>query len=244
MRSTKPKRGERGLTLIEMMIAVVLVAALMTGLLMVMRTSMVTYEKLNHRLEDNRRVMGLQQALHRQIAGILPVMAGCAGPGGVMAGDQSSLRFVSSDSLAEGSRGYPRAVELRAAPDPNGGVRLMMTESFYSGVLSTAPCGASGGGFAPIAAAGQGLSGQGAAEQNQPVEMAGKLAYLRFAYQDVLPDSPLGGAWLPEWSKSILPIAVRIEMAPMNPDANALPALTLNVPIRLTRQLGMVYVDQ
>jgi hypothetical protein len=74
--------------------------------------------------------------------------------------------------------------------------------------------------------------------------MAGKLAYVRFAYQDVLPDTPLGGAWLPEWSKPILPIAVRIEMASLHPDSNDLPALTLSVPLRLTRQLGMVYVDQ
>jgi hypothetical protein len=235
MSRTKRRRGELGLTLIEMMIAVVLVAALMTGMLMVMRTGLMTYEKLNHRLQDNRRVMGLQQALQRQIAGLIPVMAGCNGPKGVIMGDGASLHFVSSDSLAEGARGYPRVIEYRAAADPNGGTRLMMTERFYDGVLPMAPCGGGLGAYSGQLAPGQ---------QPEPVEMAGRLAYVRFGFQDVLPDSPLGGVWLAAWDKPMLPVAVRIEMAPLNPAANDLPMLTLSVPLRITREIGTQYVDQ
>jgi prepilin-type N-terminal cleavage/methylation domain-containing protein len=225
--------SQRGVTLIELMIAVTLVAALMTGLLMVMRTGMITYEKLNHRLEDNRRVVGLQQALERQISGLIPV-SGCVGPAGptVLTGDAGSMRFISADSLAEGSRGYPRTIEYRAEPDPNGGVRLIMTESLYTGV---ATCG--GAGVMPALS----LSGQPPLE---PVEMAGKLATCRFLYQEPLPDSPLGGAWVPVWNRPLVPRAVRIEMAPLDPNMAGLPALSLDVPLHITRQIGFVYVDE
>ena len=221
-------RNERGVTLIELMIAVTLVAALMTGLLMVMRTGLITYEKLNHRLEDNRRVATLQQTLERQIGGVMPVLSGC-GPGSALAGDAGSVKFVSSDSLAEGSRGYARLVEYHTEADPDGGVRLMMTENLYTGFPSCGGAAAMPGGDSVL----------------KPVVMAGQLAFCRLWYQDVIPDSPLGGAWLPAWiNRPLLPRAVRIEMAPLNPGMAGLPMLTLNVPVRITRQLGVLYVDE
>ena len=57
-----------------MMIAITLVAAIITGLLMAMRTGLTAYEKVSRRLEDNRRAMGLDQALHRQFGGMMPVI--------------------------------------------------------------------------------------------------------------------------------------------------------------------------
>ena len=234
----KSRRGQRGLTLIELMIAVVLVAALMTGLLMVMRTALITYDKLNHRLQENRKTMALQQALQRQIGGMIPLTAGCDGPAGVLMGDTGSMRFVSSASLSEGTRGYPRMIEYHATADPDGGMRLMMTESFYDGVFSKAPCGAGVPAAAPV-----NFGGAPGSAPNEPVQMAGKLAFCRFSYQDVVQETMLCGAWLTGWSKPILPAAVRIEMAPLNPSSNELPSLTLSVPLRLTRQIGVDYVD-
>jgi prepilin-type N-terminal cleavage/methylation domain-containing protein len=225
----EPRSSEHGVTLIELMIAVTLVAALMTGLLMVMRTALITYEHVDLRLEDNRRVVALQQTLERQIAGVMPVPMGCGGPITALAGDAGSLRFVSTDSLAEGSRGYPRMVEYHAEPDPDGGVRLMMTENLYTGFPS---CGGANA-----------MPGESSA--SKPMEMAGKLAACSLSYQDVTPDNPLGGAWLPVWiNKPTLPRAVRIEMTPLNPSASGLPTLTLNVPLRITRMIGVPYVDE
>jgi len=37
---------------------------------------------------------------------------------------------------------------------------------------------------------------------------------------------------------------VHIEMAPLNPAEARLPLFTLNVPLRITRELGVQYVDQ
>src|SRR5690242_18406894 len=65
--------GERGVTLIELLIAVTLTAAISVGLLLAMRVSLLTYEKLNQRLEDNRYTVGIQQTLERQISGVIPI---------------------------------------------------------------------------------------------------------------------------------------------------------------------------
>jgi hypothetical protein len=213
------------------MIAITLVAAISSGLLLAMRTSLLTYQKINQRLDDNRRAMGMQQAMARQIGGVMPVMGGCGG--GLVPlfnGDAQSLRFASSYSLAEGARGYPRIVEYQVAPDPKGGVRLLMNERIYFGPASSAPlCGST---FLPIVIT------------PQSVEMAANLAYCRFVYQMTVPDSVLGGAWLPLWTQPNLPRAVRIEMAPQNPNPSRLPVMTLNVPVHVNRQVNVPYYDQ
>ncbi len=143
LQACRRKRRARGFTLVEMMIALTLVAAIITGLMMAMRSGLTAYERVNARLEENRRVMGLDQALHRQFGGMMPVTGNCGASAGpkvsAFNGDAASLRFVSSFSLDQGARGYPRVVEYVAAPDPHGGFRLMMNERLYSGPASVAP---------------------------------------------------------------------------------------------------------
>src|SRR5580692_11985961 len=67
----------RGFTLIELMISITLVAALATGMLMAMRTSLLSLEKIDARLQFNRRVMGMERVLTRQIGGVMPVVSNC-----------------------------------------------------------------------------------------------------------------------------------------------------------------------
>ena len=230
----RPAPHTRGFTLVEMMIAITLVAAIITGLLMAMRTSLSAYEKVNRRLEDNRRAMGLEQALHRQFGGMMPVTGDCGIGGPKVAafnGDAASVRFVSSFSLAEGARGYPRVVEYVAAPDPNGGLRLMMNERLYSGPSSVAPQCVNLT-FPPVQVT------------PQSMEMAGKLVSCRFAYRVPVPDSPMGAEWIPIWQRPDLPRAVRIEMMPLDPNPARLPMLTLNVPVHVTRLVTVPYADQ
>jgi general secretion pathway protein J len=231
---SRRKTPSRGFTLVEMMIAVTLVAAILTGLLMAMRTSLTAYQRVSTRLEDNRRAMGLDQALHRQFGGMMPVTGECGVGGPKVAafnGDAESLRFVSSVSLAEGSRGSPRVVEYVAATDPNGGFRLMMNERPYSGPSSVAPQCVNQT-FPPVQVTGQ------------SVEMAGRLAYCRFLYRVPVPDSPIGADWVPVWQRPDLPRAVRVEMMPAAPNPSKLPSLTLNVPVHITRLVAGVYADQ
>ena len=46
------------------------------------------------------------------------------------------------------------------------------------------------------------------------------------------PDLP---HWLNRWSDPLFPSAIRIEMAPLQPDASRLQLVTLTVPVHLTR---------
>jgi general secretion pathway protein J len=229
------KRRARGFTLVEMMIALTLVAAIITGLMMAMRSGLTAYERVNARLEENRRVMGLDQALHRQFGGMMPVTGYCGASAGpkvsAFNGDAASVRFVSSFSLDQGARGYPQVVEYVTATDPHGGFRLMMNERLYSGPASVAPQCANNI-FPPVQVT------------EHSVEMAGRLAYCRFAYRLPVPDSPVGGDWIPVWQRVDLPRAVRVEMMPLQPEPARLPMLTLNVPVHVTRLLNAPYADQ
>jgi prepilin-type N-terminal cleavage/methylation domain-containing protein len=232
MSRTSGTRSRRGVTLLELMIAVMLVAILSLGLLYAMRTGLMTYQKINARLSDNRRAMGMQQALELQIGGLMPITQSCGG--GTLAlfsGTPASARFVSSYSVAEGARGYPRIVEYQVQPDPLGGVRLMMNERLYAGPATTVPL-CTGQGFIPVQLGPQAL------------EVAGPLAFCRFSYREAIPESPMAGLWFPFWNKPEFPRIVRIDMESLHPNPSALPVVSLNIPVRITRQLGVPYVDQ
>ena len=59
-----------------------------------------------------------------------------------MMGSATAMRFLSSYSLTEGSRGRPQIVELFTAPSPNGGFRLLLNERPYLGKrMLTTICG-------------------------------------------------------------------------------------------------------
>ena len=117
--------SQRGVTLLELMIAITLVAGLSTGMLMAMRTSLLTYEKTAKKLESNRRFVKTQQILSNQIAAVIPAQGLCA-PGAkarpsampsFLSGSADALRLVTSYSIAEGARGYPQIVEYRVIPE-------------------------------------------------------------------------------------------------------------------------------
>ena len=227
---------EAGVTLIELLIAITLVAALSAGMLVAMRTSLVTLEKVNDRLQFNRRVMGIEQILTRQIGGVMPVITDCASSTGqpvripTFNGTAQTLRMVSTYSMSEGARGYPRFLEFQVIASDAGGLRLIVNEHLYSGPASTAPfCLDSK--FVPVAV------GQGS------FVLADRLAYCRILYREPRPDSPLEGKWVPIWTHTNLPSAVRVEMAPLTADQARLPVVTVNVPIRVTRDVGAPYND-
>ena len=143
MQQGSSHRRQRGVTLLELMIAITLVAGLSTGMLMAMRTSLLTYEKTAKKLESNRRFVKTQQILSNQIAEVIPVQGACAGSEGqtvagvsFLSGLPDALRLVTSYSIAEGARGYPQIVEYRVLPGERGGVRLVATEHPYTGPQS------------------------------------------------------------------------------------------------------------
>ncbi len=221
-------QSQRGVTLIELMVVITLVASISTGMLMAMRIGVNTLEKTQTRLEENRRAMAVQQLIGRQIGGVIPVLAACEGLHAAFNGTPDVLHLVTSYSLEEGARGYPRVVEYRVLPDPLGGARLVMSELIYSGPPSTTP--ACPGNLFPPQAGG--------------VVLAEQLAYCRFAYHEAIPDAVDQGNWFFVWDRPLLPSAVRIEMAPRETNPTRLPIATLHIPIHVSREIPGTYVDQ
>lgn len=227
---------ERGVTLIELLIAVTLVALLSVGMLFAMRVGLNAMQKSNATLMANRRVASVQRILEGQVRNIMPVTALC-NPGSEAApsriaffqGELQSMRFVSSFSLHEGDRGLPHILEFQVIPGENGaGVRLVVNEFVYSGPRSTGlfclgtPPGAPGPAFRPI--------------ETGPMSfvLADKIAYCRFTFKEHLP--PYGeGQWLARWNKPFLPTAIRVDIAPLEPNPGRLQLLTLTIPVHITR---------
>ncbi|HSR08574.1 MAG TPA: prepilin-type N-terminal cleavage/methylation domain-containing protein [Bryobacteraceae bacterium] len=233
MQHRSPRRKQRGVTLLELMIAVTLVAGLSTGMLMAMRTSLLTYEKTAKKLESNRRFVKTQQILSNQIAALIPVQGACGGSDGqtipgvsFMSGLPDALRLVTSYSIAEGARGYPQIVEYRVLPGERGGVRLVATEHPYTGPESiNGFCQGAPGGTAYV--------------------LGENLAYCNFFYHEPYKQNTfLETPWLPLWDKPLLPAGVRIEMRPAVPVNGGLSVMNVTVPIMVDRDPRLMYDDR
>jgi prepilin-type N-terminal cleavage/methylation domain-containing protein len=226
------KRAERGFTLIELMIAVTLVAAISTTMLFAIRTSLLTLQKTDNRLMSNRRVMSVERILASELGGVMPVIGNCSDntqmP--IFNGNDQTLHLITSYSLTEGARGAARVLELQVLPAEGGGVRLIANEFLYGGPYSTMPfC------FANSFLAG--------APTPQSFVVADRLAYCRISYQDRDPSTYMGTVWLPAWTKVNLPAAVHVDMAPLIPDLASLPLVSVTVPIHINRDVNATYND-
>lgn len=225
--------NRRGVTLLELMIAITLVAGLSTGMLMAMRTSLLTYEKTAHKLESNRRFVKTQQILSNQIGGVIPVQGACGGSEGqtiagvsFLSGLPDALRLVTSYSIAEGARGYPQIVEYRVLPGERGAVRLVATEHPYTGPESiNGFCQGAPGGTAYV--------------------LAENLAFCHFSYHEPYKANTfLETPWLPLWDKPLLPAGVHIEMRPAVPQSGGLSVMNVTVPIMVNRDPRLMYDDR
>ncbi|HVX67092.1 MAG TPA: prepilin-type N-terminal cleavage/methylation domain-containing protein [Bryobacteraceae bacterium] len=241
--------GKRGVTLIELLIAVTLLSLLAAGMLMALRIGLNSMEQADNRLMANRRSMATQQILRSQIEGFIPVNVLCSpvpdasAPLKIMyfEGQPQSMRFVSSYSLKEASRGIPRVLEFAVIPgDHDEGVRLIVNESLYTG-----PAGprVSCLGMTPDPETNVPMP------QYPPIEagpnsfvLADKLEHCRFSYRRVMPP-PVIEVWPPLWNLRELPSAVHIDMAPLKPQAARVPLVSATVPIHVNRKPGMIYAQ-
>ncbi len=235
---------EAGVTLLELLIAVSLLSFISIGILMAMRVGLNAMEKTDTRLIENRRVMGVDRILESQITGIMPVVANCAATGGKFSffeGQPAEMRFISTYSLQEAARGYPRILEFRVIPSERGGVRLIVNETIYGGPFMAGQMCA---GVAPDPATGKAVA------QFPPVQpapnsfvLADRLAYCRFIYRQA-PRPSVPEQWRQSWGDGeYLPSAIRVEMAPLEPDPARLQVMPVTAPVRITKWLMGSYGD-
>jgi len=228
------KRVNRGFTLLELLIAITLLSLLSVAIIVSLRVGLSGMNKTDARLMSNRRVAGVERILEQEIAGIMPVAADClAGGDGrtthamFFQGEPQAMRLASSYSLQEAARGLPMILEYLVIPGENGiGVRLVVNEHVYTGPRGAGQFCAPGvptPTFLPI--------------QTGPASfvLADKLAYCRFSFRELLPP-PAPPRWEPLYTQQrYLPNAIRIEMAPLNPNPGALQPVTLTIPVHVTR---------
>lgn len=228
------RNSRRGVTLLELLIVITLSSLLSLGILYSMHVGVKALERTNDRLAGNRRVVGAHRILEHQIAGLMPVAFQCGNVRGETSlffqGETNSMRLVSSYSLEEAARGYPRILEYLVIPGADGqGVRLVVNELHYSGPASLQPMCAGGG------------NNPSGAPNLRPVELgprpfvvADQLAFCRLSY---LVADPRNGnkSWIPRFFGRRMPEAVRLEMAPLAPDPSRLQMNTMTVPVRAGR---------
>jgi len=231
-------RGQAGVTLMELLIAVTLLSLVSVGMLFALRIGLNTYQRTQTHLMDNRRVAGAQRILVEELEGMIPVMAQCgAGPGGggmgspFFQGTSQAMRLVSAFSLQEAWRGQAQVLEIFVIPGEQEGFRLVVNEIPYANPYQAGQYCLGGNKFPPVVAG------------PKSFVLADKLAMCRFVYQ-FQPQSPFAPrVWAAEFPGPYWPTAVRIEMAALEPDLAKLQPLTVTAPLRIHRRPEIPYGD-
>jgi prepilin-type N-terminal cleavage/methylation domain-containing protein len=220
MTPISPRRRARqaGMTLIELIVAVTLFALISGSIGVLLRVAFTSMERINSKVNFNRRVLGSQKALDQMLAGIMPVPAPCSGLNIPFQGSPGVMRFVSSYSLQEGSRGRPQIIELLVQPRPDGeGARLLVNQFPYLGPANlSAFCDTQ-----PVA---------------RPTSfiLSDRLSLCRFAYQRI---EPGGGAanWYPNWRLTGWPTQIRVELAPLRLEPGQIQPVTVHSKLMARR---------
>jgi prepilin-type N-terminal cleavage/methylation domain-containing protein len=225
---------EAGVTLIEMLVAVTLVALIATGMTLVLRIALDGSAKAQQRIASNRKVMGVERIMREQVANLVPVNTSCqttavastAASEILFQGRPGQMRFVSTYTLNEAARGIPRLVEYVVIPGDRLGFRLVMNELVYGGPRWLVPVCVGYENindvqvpqFAPIRVSGSSFV------------LADELASCRFTYRDDH-DPQKGPQWVQVWATRQWPAAIRIELVPLVPNPSLLQTSSLTVPV-------------
>lgn len=238
----KATNRRAGVTLIEILIAVSILALLSTGILMAMRIGFNTLDKTDAHLIHNRRVANTRRIIENQIAGFIFTNAEFRPqPDSVNVVPfreftQSRMRFVTTYSLAEAWRGRARIVVMQViAGEHNSGVRLIANEIPWTGPAQAGQMVAAitpeGPQFAPL-------------DSNpESFVLADRLERCSFLFEVQRTDGQPGFVWVPEYHGPVLPRGIRIDMAPLETKASEIPPGAITVPFPISRKLGLGYAD-
>jgi len=242
--------SQRGVTLVEVLIAVTLLSLLTLGMLFAMRIGLTTFSKTDSKLMINRRVAGAQRILEEELEGAMPVtLASCGkvvlgSPSGLalFQGDAQTMRLVSMFSLQQAWRGQSQVLDLFVIPGDDGrGVRLVVNETPYSPMMAGAEClgiERDPTNFMPMA------HFPPPEASTHSFVLADRLAYCRFSYlAKPRPIPQMSPTWLPAAPGGGWPLAIRVEMAPLDPNPSQLEPITVTAPLYFNRAPEIAYGD-
>lgn len=230
-------RTQRGVTLIELIIAISLVAAISAGMLSAFRMGLTTLDRTQLRLEDNRIAVSKLDTIRRHIGGAMPANGLCQGGlqpvlNTVFRGDAANLLLATNESLTEGSRGYPRIALYRILPNLDGTFRLTVEEYWFSGPYSTIPfCQAGGLIRQPMVPA----------PPESTLVLFERLGAARFEYRQLSLATHLGLKWQDNWVSFTLPYAVRLHLAAPPGSPPRMPLGVITIPFHITKEPGQEY---
>jgi len=246
---SRRRSRESGFTLVEVLIATTLVMALTTGILLALRVSLNAMDHADTKLMRNRRVMSVNRILEAQMSDIIPAMVTCRAhegpPGGppvaFFQGEAETVRLISSYSLNDSSRGLPQILEYQVIPGDKGeGVRLVVNEHLYSSPLSA---GLFCVGTRSAPGSGDSLPVFREVEIGPGTfVLADRLATCHFEFlQPDRNDPNKPPVWVARWTRALLPDAIRVVMAPLDPDPSQLQLETLTIPVHVNQDPSVDY---
>jgi general secretion pathway protein J len=143
MTATETKRSillEAGFTLLEMLVAVTLVAMMAVGLWAAFRTSIRSWSRGTEFMDANQRHRSILDLVRKQMAStyglytpIDPLKGGA--PHLIFSGNESSIQFVSLNSLQFQESPGLTLVYYETVRDSEGGYALVEKEARYTGQL-------------------------------------------------------------------------------------------------------------
>ena len=231
-------RSRAGMTLIEVLIAVALMAMLSAGLVASLQIGATSWSITHDALMLDRRIATANALLRSLLVSVVPLNARISPSSELPSqqflffqGEPRSMRFVSSHSMFAGTRGGLQLTELRVATYQDG-FRLLLNQFDYRGPYALGQLVT--GRVAVDGAPGMRWIFQPISALPTTLVLADELHHCNFSY---LPKGRPNGSpamWARVWHESnLFPVAVKVVLTPtVEPDrqARALP-VSVTVPI-------------
>ena len=127
----RKQRAEAGVTLLELLVSITIVALLAATALFAWRVGVSAWEKAGTQLEKGRLVLSAHQLLQEQMASMVPyeAMTEQRGRAVFFQGEGQTARFVSRYSLANRAASGLYLIEYHVTEQQNGTVQLLLRET-------------------------------------------------------------------------------------------------------------------
>jgi prepilin-type N-terminal cleavage/methylation domain-containing protein len=212
-------KGRRGVTLIELLVAMTLFSLLSAAVLYSLRTGLGSLGRVRERVAMSRREIGAERAFDLLVSGMMRTTVFYQQPGlesmskaFFFQGDPQLMRFVTANSLEGGVHGFPQVVEIAAVPrENNDGFRLVAQERPYTSPF--VPGSLIAGQFLDPVLGYAVMRFRPFASGGRLFVLSDRLRSVRFEYLEKLDFTP--AVWRPQWIQNAYwPAAVRIVQEP------------------------------